>query len=456
MLFRYEEILKVTGGEAINSFSGTGVEQITTDSRLKTVDSLFLAIPGETFDGHDYLAAAMANGAVLLCIEKKSLGKLPAGAPAIAVDSTIAAYQRLAAFHRKRCGVKTIALTGSSGKTSTKEMLRAIFEHVCGKEHVLATEGNTNNQIGVPQNLMRLTPAHQFCIIEMGTNHPGEIEPLSAAAEPDAALIVSIGRCHLEHLGSLEGVAREKAHIFQHLQPEGTAVIPAGAAGFDLMVQAAGKHSKLFFGTGADFESIYKGGNIRGSSFELIDNRTGERALVEWNLSGAHQAANAAGAAAVAASFGIPLAEIAAGLANCSLPGMRMKLSEHGGAQWLNDAYNANPDSMKATLNWLSDFADPSKLVLVLGDMREVGELSEEVHVEILRLALEHCPGARIAAVGPYMVQAAERCRSEKIVSFPDSAAAAEGVRAMVHPGDLVFLKASRGTRLERVEPESK
>ena len=158
----------------------------------------------------------------------------------------------------------------------------------------------------------------------------------------------------------------------------------------------------------------------------------------------------------MAASFGIPLAEIAAGLANCSLPGMRMKLSEHGGAQWLNDAYNANPDSMKATLNWLSDFADPSKLVLVLGDMREVGELSEEVHVEILRLALEHFPGARIAAVGPYMVQAAERCRSEKIVSFPDSAAAAEGVRAMVHPGDLVFLKASRGTRLERVEPESK
>ena len=456
MLFRYEEILEATGGKGINPFPGTGVDLVTTDSRQKSANALFIAIPGETFDGHDYLAAAMENGAVLLCIEKKSLGKLPAGAPAIAVDSTITAYQRLAAFHRRRCGVKTIALTGSSGKTSTKEMLRAIFEHVFGKEHVLATEGNTNNQIGVPQNLLRLTPRHKICIIEMGTNHPGEIEPLSAAVEPDAALIVSIGRCHLEYLGSLEGVAREKAHIFQHLQPDGTAVIPAGAAGFDQMVQAAAGHPKLYFGPGADFESVYRSGNIRGSSFELIDHRTGEKATVEWSLSGAHQAANAAGAAAVASSFGIPLPEIAAGLARCALPGMRMKLTEHGGAQWLNDAYNANPDSMKATLNWLAEFAEPSKLLLVLGDMREVGDLSEPVHEEILHLALERFPGARIAAVGPYMTHAADRIHSAAVMPFPDSLSAAEAVRAMVRPGDIVFLKASRGTRLEQIEPEQK
>lgn len=453
MLFRYEELLSATGGKGVNRYSGTGIAEVTTDSRRKTAGALFIAIPGEKFDGHDYLSAALANGAELLCIEEKNLAGLPAGAPAIVVGSTVAAYQKLAAFHRKRCGVKSIALTGSSGKTSTKEMLRAIFEHVYGKEQVLATEGNTNNQIGVPQNLLRLTDRHKICIIEMGTNHHGEIEPLSAAVEPDAALIVSIGRCHLENLGSLEGVAREKSHIFHSLQPDGTAVIPAGAAGFDIMVQAAGNHQKLFFGTGADFESVYQGGNIRGSSFELIDRRTGERATVEWKLSGAHQAANAAGAAAIAASFGIPLSEIAAGLANCVLPGMRMKITEHGGAQWLNDAYNANPDSMKATLNWLSEFADPSKLVLVLGDMREVGELSAEVHEEILHLAAERFPGARIAAVGPFMSDAANRIESADIRSFPDSATAAEPVRKMVLPGDTVFLKASRGTQLELVEP---
>ena len=454
MLFRFEEILEATCGRAVNRFNGPGVELVTTDSRRKAANSLFIAIPGETFDGHDYLADALQNGAILLCIEKKSLNKLPPGAPAVVVDSTVTAYQRLASFHRKRWGGRTIALTGSSGKTSTKEMLRAIFEHVCGREQVLATEGNTNNQIGVPQNLLRLTPRHEICIIEMGTNHPGEIEPLSAAAEPDAALIVSIGRCHLEHLGSLEGVAREKAHIFRHLRPGGTAVIPAGAAGFDLLTEAAGEHPKLFFGPGADFESVYRGGNIRGSSFDLIEKRTGKTATVEWALSGAHQAANAAGAAAVASSFGIPLPEIAAGLAGCTLPGMRMKLTEHGGAQWLNDAYNANPDSMKATLQWLSEFADPSKLLLVLGDMREVGALSEPVHEEILHLALERFPGARIAAVGPFMTLAAGRISSEEIKTFPDSVSAAEAVRAMVRPGDIVFLKASRGTRLERIEPE--
>ena len=454
MLFRYEEILEATRGSSVNSFNGPGIDLVTTDSRQKSANSLFIAIPGEKFDGHDYLADALKNGAILLCIEEKSLSKLPPGAPAVVVESTVAAYQRLASFHRKRWGGKTIALTGSSGKTSTKEMLRAIFEQVYGKEHVLATEGNTNNQIGVPQNLLRLTPEHKICIIEMGTNHPGEIEPLSAAVEPDAALIVSIGRCHLEHLGSLEGVAREKAHIFHHLQPGGTAVIPAGAAGFELMVRAAGEHSKLFFGPGADFESLYRGGNIRGSSFELIEKRTGKTVIVEWALSGVHQAANAAGAAALASSFGIQLPEIAAGLARCSLPGMRMKLTEHGGAQWLNDAYNANPDSMKATLNWLSEFADSSKLLLVLGDMREVGELSESVHEEILRLALKRFPDARIAAIGPFMTHAADRIQSMRILPFPDSSTAAEAVREMVRPGDLVFLKASRGTRLELIEPE--
>lgn len=453
MLFSYEEIRKATGALPVNAFSGQGVRSITTDSRKPSPDSLFLAIPGETFDGHDYLADALANGATLLCVEKKNRAKLPPGAPALLVDSTVTAYQQLAAFHRKRCGVKTIALTGSSGKTSTKEMLRAIFEHVFGKDAVLATEGNTNNQIGVPQNLLRLTPRHRFCILEMGTNHPGEIEPLAAAAEPDAGLIVSIGRCHLEFLGSLEGVAREKSALFRHLQPKGTAIIPAHSAGLECMIQAAEGHPILFFGAGADFEAAYLGGNIRGSSFELIEKRTGKRALVEWSLCGAHQAANAAGAAAAASAFGIPLEEIAAGLANCTLPGMRMKRSVYADAQWINDAYNANPDSMRATLNWLAEFADPSKLLLVLGDMREVGELSAAAHEEILRLALTLFPGARIAAVGESMLEAAQRIASPAIVSFPDSLAAAEEVRSMAKPGDIVFLKASRGTRLERIEP---
>lgn len=455
MLFRFDEIREATGGTLLNPPQGEGVDSITTDSRLAAPNSLFLAIAGEQFDGHDFLEAALKQGARLLCVERSRLSKLPPGAPAIVVDSTIRAYQNLARFHRLRFPVKAIALTGSSGKTSVKEMLRAIFNRAYGAEHVLATEGNTNNQIGVPQNLLRLTGEHKICILECGTNHHGEIEPLSETIRPDAALIVSIGRCHLEYLGSLEGVAAEKSTIFRHLSPEGVAVIPLQTPGFDIMKQAAGNHTVLCYGKGANsvMEAVYRGGNITGSSFELIDHRTGETVVVNWGLSGKHQAANAAGAAAVATAFGIPLREIAEGLAGCVLPGMRMKITRHGDAQWINDAYNANPDSMHATLEWLGEFADPAKLLLVLGDMREVGESSGDVHREVLKQALRTFPGARIAAVGPEMTRAAEELNEPRIQTFPDSTTAAERVRQMVRPGDLVFLKASRGTRLERIEP---
>ena len=155
MLFRFEEILKALGGTFLNEPHGEGVDSVTTDTRAITPNSLFIALAGERFDGHEFLETAISKGASLLCVERTKLGKLPAGAPAIAVDSTVAAYQALARFHRQRLPVKAIALTGSSGKTSAKEMLRAIFARASGTEHVLATEGNTNNQIGVPQNLLK-------------------------------------------------------------------------------------------------------------------------------------------------------------------------------------------------------------------------------------------------------------------------------------------------------------
>lgn len=455
MLFRFEEIREATGGTFLNPPEGDGVDSVTTDSRIAAPNSLFIAIPGEQFDGHDFLDTARKQGAVLLCVERARLSKLPPGAPAIVVDSAVRAYQNLAKFHRLRFPVKAVALTGSSGKTSVKEMLRAIFNRAYGPEHVLATEGNTNNQIGVPQNLLRLTARHKICILECGTNHHGEIEPLSETIRPDVGLIVSIGRCHLEYLGSLEGVAKEKSTLFRHLSPDGTAVLPLHAAGFDIMKEAAGNHRILCYGSGKDsvMEAVYRGGSVTGSSFELINHATGETATVNWSLSGKHQAGNAAGAATAAAALGIPMKVIAEGLAECVLPGMRMKITRRGEALWINDAYNANPDSMRATLEWLEEFADPAKLLLVLGDMREVGESSRSVHREILERALHAFPGARIAAVGPEMTLAAEELNSPLIQSFPDSASAAEPVRKMVRPGDLVFLKASRGTRLERIEP---
>ena len=451
MFFSLDELLEATGGRLVNQFRKDGISAVTTDSRKNIPNALFFAIPGEKFDGHDYLVQALENGADLLCIEEKSIAKLPENAPAIVVPFTIPAYQKLAAYHRRKIDPKVIALTGSCGKTSTKEMLRAIFQEAYGKDAVLATEGNTNNQIGVPQNLFRLEPQHKYCIIEMGTNHHGEIEPLSAATEPSAALIVSIARCHLENLGSLEGVAVEKSNIFRYLH--GTAVIPADAPGFDIMKKAAGKNPIITFGSSkADFDARPLGGTIRGSVFELKDNRSGKTAKVEWRLLGAHQAKNAAGAAALASSFGIPLDVIAKGLSNCVLPGMRMKITDHGGATWINDAYNANPDSMRASLSWLAEFADPAKLLLVVGDMLELGDAALQSHIEILDFAEKNLKGASVIAVGPVMMQASQKFPG--IRAFPNSAEAVETVRKSAKPGNIVFLKASRGTKLELTEPE--
>ena len=453
MLFRFEEILKALGGTFLNEPRGEGVDAVTTDTRAITPNSLFIALSGERFDGHDFLDAALKQGASLLCIERTKLDKLPAGAPAIAVDSTVAAYQALARFHRLRLPVKAIALTGSSGKTSTKEMLRAIFVRAFGAEHVLATEGNTNNQIGVPLNLLKLTPEHKFCIIECGTNHHGEIEPLSNTIRPDAALIVSIGRCHLENLGSLEGVATEKSKLFTHLAPDGTAVIPLGAAGFDIMLKAAAPREIRPYGTGEGsvMEAFYRGGNINGSSFELLNHRTGERVTVNWSLSGAHQAHNAAGAAAVADAFGISMQTIAEGLAACVLPGMRMKRTEHNGAVWLNDAYNANPDSMKAALAMFREYPCKRRFAL-LGDMLELGDFSREAHEEVGRQAAD----SGVNLLVTYGEQARRTAVTAAARGLPTFHAdtyqqAAEVLLERMQPGDALLVKASRGMALEKV-----
>lgn len=411
--FSFDEIRSAVRGEWIGDFDGSQkITAIFTDTRESVPDSLFVAFTGENFDAHDFLGKAVENGAKLLCVEKNKVSKLPAGVPAIAVDSTVGAYQALAHAHRMRFpGLKLLAVTGSCGKTSTKETLRAILIQAYGKEHVLATEGNTNNQIGVPRNLFRLTKEHHAAVIEMGTNHPGEIFPLARCAEPSGAMIVSIGNCHLEFLGSLEGVATEKANIFSYLPQGGRAVIPSGAAGFDIMKAAAFARTLNVVSFGTDHHDAfcvhYLGGNINGASFELFKHATGEKTVVQWHVPGEHQARNAAGAAALADSLGIPFDTIAKGIENTTLPGMRMRVAEHLSATWINDAYNANPDSMKASLNWLAEFADGNKLILALGDMGELGENSHEGHRSVLLRAMELFPSARLVLVGPKMKAAA-------------------------------------------------
>ncbi len=206
----------------------------------------------------------------------------------------------------------------------------------------------------------------------------------------------------------------------------------------------------------ADFRAEYLGGNLYGSSFILSEKASGQSIRINWSVPGKHQACNAAAAAAMASLFGLPLETIARGIQKTVLPGMRMKISEKAGVTWINDAYNANPDSMKASLNWLSEFADTKKLVLILGDMGEIGAEALQLHTEVLNQACLLFPHARILATGPVMCQAVKNSPmlSKASAAFPNPEQAADALKKILHSGDCVFLKASRAMHLERVEQE--
>ena len=459
-LFTIEEIVVAGNGVLRQRGMAAAINGVITDSRKDCTGALFIPLKGESFDGHDFLAVAIANGAVAVLAEPgKCPDRLPPAVTVIEVRDTTAAYQDLARYHRRRFpALRVAAVTGSSGKTSTKEMLRAIFNAAVGPDAVLATEGNTNNQVGVPQNLLRLEARHQLAVVEMGTNHHGEIAPLSRMAEPEVALITFIGNCHLEYLGSLDGVAREKSCIFQFLQPGGTAVIPYDGSAQSVLEEKTAGRKTLRFGSNpaADVSCRYLGGHLHGSTVELHFKALDRTVRFDWLLAGVHQAVNAAGAAAAALALGIAPEIIAAGLAECRLPGMRMRItSRENNITWINDAYNANPDSMSSSLRWLAEFAVPERLFLVLGDMLELGSFAAEGHRRVLELAGRLFPAAKIFAVGKEMAAAGQGLQPEiaaNMVFCPDAATAAARLQPEIVPDAMVFLKGSRGMKLETVE----
>lgn len=461
-LFTLQEIAQATGGQWAHKHDlSAAVSAVKTDSRENCSGALFIALAGENFDAHNFLPKAVEAGAAALCINRKFADRIDASwqIPVLLTDDTLLAYQKLGAFHKNRLkGLKTIAVTGSMGKTSVKEIIRSILVAEAGEDAVHATVGNTNNQVGVPQNLLMLTDKHKFAVIEMGTNHHGEIEPLSRCTRPDVAVINSIGPCHLEHLGDLDGVAREKTMILAHLSPNGTAVIPDVSVSLDIIEAAATRFKTLRFGStdNADVKASYLNGTLHGSAIELTFKTLNNRCCrVEWQLSGAHQAGNAAAGACAAIALGIGPDSIAAGLKNCVLPGMRMKISEKNGVTWINDAYNANPGSMLAALQWLKEFANQEKLALVLGDMLELGSASHAEHRRVATAALEIFPRAKFFFVGGRMSAALDEITtSADVVVCQDSVEAAEKVKQALLPGTLILLKGSRGIRLEKVEPQ--
>ena len=463
-MLSFNELAQLTGGTWLvppEVSKLQGIDAWSDDSRKLSAGMLFLAIKGELTDGHKYLANAVKAGASAVLVEEcpsaEFVGELRGqGVPCLQCESSLAAYQRLALWHRKQFpSVKVLTITGSCGKTSTKEMCAAILErHWPGG--VLKTIGSTNNHFGVPRNLLRIDDTTHVAVIEMGTNHPGEIANLVSLAPPDVGVVCNIGHAHLEFFHDLEGVACEKGDLLAGTLPEGIAVYPMDAVGARTLREKAGNRRQITFGASAEAGVSYDYLGYHDGQFHLCLQwqETGESREVAWKLGGVHMAANAACAAAAATALGCTPDEVAEGLAVCQLPGQRLEITELDGVHWVNDAFNANPDSVRAALDWFAEVVPATTpAAIVLGDMLELGTTSHASHCEALRYARRRCPQAALWTVGPLMKSAAS-----EVDSAIQNVATAEEMRTrlpeVAQAGAWILLKSSHGIGLAKLVPQ--
>ncbi len=416
----------------------------TTDTREISQGSLFIALIGERFDAHQFGEQAVAAGAAALLVSRE----LPLSIPQVVVDDTRIAFGQLAAWVRQQVPARVVGLTGSSGKTSVKEMTASILKQ-CGE--TLYTAGNLNNDFGVPMTLLRLTPQHQYAVIEMGANHQGEIAYTSALVKPEAALVNNLAAAHLEGFGSLAGVAKAKGEIFQGLAAGGIAILNVESNDQQNWQPALNDKQVISFSANNDIAADYFASAISltqaGTTFQLHTPK-GECEVV-LPLPGRHNIANALAASALAQAVGAPLEAIRQGLANLhSVPGrlFPVKLSDH--VLLLDDTYNANVGSMTAAANVLGEM--PGYRIMVVGDMGELGEETESCHRAVGR-AVQHAGIDKLLSVGQYSHWIAQESRVGEVLT--NKSQVVERVRDLIseHQTVTLLVKGSRSAAMEEV-----
>jgi UDP-N-acetylmuramoyl-tripeptide--D-alanyl-D-alanine ligase len=450
----------------------TAVKNVCTDSRSARPGDLFFAIRGERFDGHNFLNEVAAKGVGGVVVEKSKVRSLKSNVPSgpakpaldlgpwtldhpdcavLVVDDARAALGRLAAACRREFKLPVIAVAGSNGKTTTKELIASALRQ---KLATLWSEASFNNDIGVPLTLLRLDRSHQAAVLEAGTNHPGELAPLLAMIQPKYGVLTNIGREHLEFFGDLAGVAQEEGRLAEWLPAAGKLWVNGDNEWTEKIVKRT-RATVVRVGLGE--RNDWRARSIRldknGVTFRVEAPKAGWDGEYRINLLGRHQVTNALFAVAVSEELGLGRPAVRDGLAECQPPKMRLQFWEANGVRVLDDAYNANADSTLAALETLCGLPLQGRRVAVLGDMNELGADSEAAHAEVGRRAAELGIG-QLFAVGkmaPVTARAARDAGLARVIEFADVEAAVNAVKGFLKAGDVVLLKASRASRLERI-----
>ena len=454
-----KDILAVPHVQAFGFERSKGIlcEGISTDSRTVGHGKLFVALHGEKYDGHNFLTKAVESGAAAIIADTRwaaanSIMVSSLNIPLLIVEDTIKAFGQLANTHRKKFKIPVVVVGGSNGKTTTKEMISAVLGM---KFNVLSTEGNLNNHIGVPQTLLRLERQHKIAVIEIGTNHFGEIAYLCDIVEPTHVLMTNIGREHLEFFGSINGVAKAEGEAFDWIRRN----LKSKAVGFvnqdDKRIKRAARGIRKSVTYGFD-----KGpAAIKGKLVSLDDRACaalevrpkGKKAFrVKIGVPGRHNAMNALAATAVGLTLNVPAKKIAGALSSFTSASKRMQVLALNGITVLNDTYNSNPDSAQAALDVLEKIQTNGKKIVVLGDMLELGTNSPDEHRRIGR-AVSKSGARHLLTYGPLSQNTHEAATTVFKNHFEQKSTLCEHLAELLAPGDVVLVKGSRGMKMEEV-----
>lgn len=445
-------VVALSGGTLRCGDGALMVTKVNTDSRKIGAGDVFFALAGERFDAHDFVPQVAAAGAGAVVVGKMDSAWTALSCAVIEVPDTLGALQRLARGYRALHDPLVIAITGSNGKTSTKDFTRVVMSK---KFRVCATAGNLNNHIGLPLTILSLAEGDDCGVFELGMNHRGEIAPLADIARPDAAIITNVGVAHIEHLGTRENIALEKGDLAVAVPKEGFVVLNANDD-FAASIAARCTATIVTAGIGrGDVAATDLKADADGTSFTL--DFGGEKIATHLPVPGEHMVGNAALAAAAGWKHGIPPADIAQALREVKLTGGRLETKHMGGVTFLDDSYNANPDSMRAGLRTLAALDCEGRRVAVLGRMGELGPHAVNEHRALGRFAAEANLGALFtvgdAAGDSALITAEAASQNPSLIThhFPTHSDCAAHLRAFLKAGDVVLLKGSRSAGMEKV-----